>query len=115
MSNSISQFALLSVHNNRLKRITRASSILICIQWCPLSAPPPTRRSQVRRAAFVIEEELRYEAAYQDRRKGNQDEAVRMYPYLLLLQSIFSFTCIASCICCLMYVVRRLITAAFEY
>ena len=27
-----------------------------------------------------------------------------MYPYLLLLQSISSFTCVASCVCCFMYV-----------
>lgn len=37
-----------------------------------------------------------------------------MFPYLLLLQSIFSFTCIVSCVCCLMYIPSRLSNANFD-
>ena len=42
MSNSIAQFALLTVHNNRLKRTTRAFSMIILVQWYRISSPNPT-------------------------------------------------------------------------
>jgi len=85
MSNSIAQFALLSVHNNRLKRITRASAINIIMQW----------------TAFVLEEEFRYEWVYQDSRRNDfaaDATTKRIFPFLILLQSIFTTSCVLSCV-----------------
>jgi hypothetical protein len=42
----------------------------------------------------------------QDIKSNSNAESTRMYPYLLLLQSIFSFTCILSCVCCGMCAAR---------
>jgi hypothetical protein len=45
MSKNIAQFALLTVHNNRLTRTARAFSLVIIVQW--YSSPAPRQCSDV--------------------------------------------------------------------